>query len=89
MQAGELTLALPRQAAVARAATAATVVPYTPLWYAARVLRTSAAEWWEGGVPPARGRRQRAARALSCAVQVASQAASGMAHRLHGPRQAA
>lgn len=45
---------------------------YTPLWYAARVLRTTAADWWEGGMPPARGRRQRASAAVA---QVAARVA--------------
>jgi len=41
---------------------------YTPLWYAARVLHTTGADWWEGGVPPARGRRQRASAAVAQAA---------------------
>lgn len=56
--------------------TAETVVPmYTPLWYATKVMATTANSWWEGGVPPARG-RQRAAHAVA-------QAAVGVARRLH------
>jgi hypothetical protein len=32
-----------------------TIVPaYTPMWYATKVMSTSANNWWDGGVPPAR-----------------------------------
>ncbi|QHI98884.1 hypothetical protein GT347_13320 [Xylophilus rhododendri] len=66
---------LARTAAFERSA--AQVVPmYTPLWYATKVMATSANSWWEGGVPPARKRRQRAADAMA-------HAAAGMARRLH------
>ncbi|WP_295852677.1 hypothetical protein [uncultured Xylophilus sp.] len=63
-------------------ASAPAVVPmYTPLWYATRVLRTTANDWWEGGVPPSRSRHQRATHA------VASMAAH-FARRLHAARPA-
>lgn len=38
---------------------------YTPRWYAQRVLNTTAQDWWTDGVPPARGRRQRARQAVA------------------------
>jgi len=64
------------------ARTFAPVVPmYTPQWYAAKVLATTAESWWEGGVPPVRGRRQRAANAVA-------HAAAGVARRLHVGRSA-
>jgi hypothetical protein len=59
---------------------AAVVPAYTPLWYAARVLKVSANEWWEGGMPPARRRRQRAAQALASAAHAASGAAQAASH---------
>lgn len=53
------------------------VVPmYTPMWYATKVMATTANSWWEGGVPPARRRGQRAASAVA-------NAAAGVARRLH------
>lgn len=53
------------------------VVPmYTPMWYATKVMSTTANSWWEGGVPPARRRGQRAANAVA-------HAAVGVARRLH------
>lgn len=53
------------------------VVPmYTPLWYATKVMATTANSWWEGGAPPARRRGQRAADAVA-------HAAVGVARRLH------
>jgi hypothetical protein len=53
------------------------VVPmYTPMWYATKVMATTANSWWEGGVPPARRRGQRAANAVA-------NAAVGVARRLH------
>lgn len=53
------------------------VVPmYTPMWYATKVMATTANSWWEGGVPPARRRGQRAASAVA-------HAAVGVARRLH------
>ncbi|MCS4511575.1 hypothetical protein [Xylophilus ampelinus] len=42
---------------------------YTPLWYAAKVLNTTAHSWWSEGIPPARKRSERATDAV---VQVAS-----------------
>lgn len=38
---------------------------FTPLWHAARVLNTTAHSWWEGGVPPARKRTERASDAVA------------------------
>ncbi len=38
---------------------------YTPRWYALRVLDTTAHDWWTDGVPPVRGRRQRARQAVA------------------------
>jgi hypothetical protein len=32
----------------------ALVPVYTPMWYATKVMSTSANNWWDGGVPPAR-----------------------------------
>ncbi|MCZ2498661.1 hypothetical protein GN316_18005 [Xylophilus sp. Kf1] len=53
------------------------VVPmYTPMWYATKVMATTANSWWEGGVPPSRRRGQRAADAVV-------HAAAGVARRLH------
>ncbi|MES2184381.1 MAG: hypothetical protein V4505_07535 [Pseudomonadota bacterium] len=61
------------------------VVPaYTPLWYAARVLKVSAGNWWEDGVPPARRRRQRAAQAITSAAQAATGAAQAASHAAVG-----
>jgi hypothetical protein len=58
----------------------AAVVPmYTPLWYATRVMSVTANSWWDGGVPPARRRGQRAADAVA-------HAAVGVARRLHAVR---
>ena len=61
------------------------VVPaYTPLWYAARVLKVSANSWWEDGVPPARRRRQRAAQAITNAAHAATGAAQAASHAAVG-----
>ncbi|WPB56990.1 hypothetical protein [Xylophilus sp. GOD-11R] len=49
---------------------------YTPLWYASKVMATTANSWWEGGVPPASRRGQRAKDAVA-------HAAAGVARRLH------
>lgn len=49
---------------------------YTPLWYAGKVMATTAHSWWEGGVPPARRRGHRAKEAVA-------HAAAGVARRLH------
>ena len=60
----------------AERATEAVVPMYTPMWYATKVMATTANSWWEGGVPPARRRGQRAADAVA-------HAAVGVARRLH------
>jgi hypothetical protein len=38
---------------------------YTPRWYALRVLDTTAHDWWKDGLPPVKGRRQRARQAMA------------------------
>jgi len=59
------------------------VVPmYTPLWYATKVMATTANSWWEDGVPPTRRRGQRAADAVVSA-------AAGVARRLQSTRKPA
>lgn len=56
---------------------AAPLVPmYTPLWFATKVMSTTANSWWEGGVAPAGRRGRRAANAVA-------HAAVGVARRLH------
>jgi len=77
-----LSLHLPAGFTERSGRTSTPVVPmYTPQWYAAKVLATTANSWWEGGVPPVRGRRQRAANAVA-------NAAAGVARRLHVGRSA-
>jgi len=65
----------------ARDTAPAPVPMYTPMWFASKVLATTANDWWEDGVPPVRGRRQRATNAMA-------QAAAGVARRLHVGRAA-
>ena len=55
---------LPLPAVAARGAIPV-VGMYTPLWHAAKVLSTTAHSWWEGGVPPARKRSERATEAVA------------------------
>ena len=57
-------LRLPFSAAAGRDARSV-VGMHTPLWHAARVLNTTANSWWEGGVPPARKRTERASDAVA------------------------
>ena len=57
-------LRLPYSAAAGRDA-GSVVGMYTPLWHAARVLNTTAHSWWDGGVPPARKRTERAGDAVA------------------------
>ena len=78
----DLSFSLSLRAALVASAGDTAVAPYTPLWHVRRVIKTSAADWWEGGVPPSRRRHQRATQALSRAVQ----AATGMAQRWSPPR---
>ena len=70
------SIAFPLVAPAQRAVAAPVVPMYTPLWYATKVMSTTAHSWWEGGVPPARKRGRRAADAVA-------QAAVGVARRLH------
>ena len=79
MHGHDLALSLSLRAALAGTSSKAAIAPYTPLWHVRRVLKTSAADWWEGGTAPARGR---ASQALSRAMH----AATGVAQRLHAPR---
>ena len=55
---------LPLASAAVRSAPAV-VGMYTPLWYAAKVLNTTANGWWDGGIPPARKPRERATDAVA------------------------
>ena len=60
----------------------ALVPAYTPMWYATRVMSTSANHWWDGGVPPARKSGRSAANAVV-------NAAAGVARRLNAVRSSA
>jgi len=79
LNASSLSLGFSLRDTAAERASAAVVPMYTPLWYATKVMSTTANSWWEGGVPPTRRRGARAADAVA-------NAAAGVARRLHAVR---
>jgi hypothetical protein len=69
----------------------------TPVWHASRVLRVTASDWWEDGIPPSRKRRaqqaanqlqQRAAQQVHAAAAVATAAFSSVSNGLHSRSKA-